>query len=223
MRFVIIPLISFLYWQWISLYLFAISIKGKNDTIQKIQDKTLLDLVYKKTGLLLESIRISSAKRLYGMMIGLPGKPYMILSKGLYESFDHNEKEYVVLHEAGHYLLGHSKKLAVSYFTLLIISFLFTISVQSLFIWVCVAVLIGILQIQVSRMCEYEADAFTLEHITNPQGMINATQKFEKQFLFPGRFIRLDEDTLIGRLIYISIPYNIRKRRAYEEIQRRKK
>lgn len=222
MKYIILFFISFTSWQWMSLYLQATSIKKGRRAIEIIKDKTLLDLIFKKTGLQLTSIRISSSSKLWGMMIGLPKYPYMILSRAVYENFNKDEVEYVVLHETGHYVLAHSAKLAVLYVSLLSIGFVIISSSNIFFIWMSVAFVIGMIMIQISRIFEYEADNFTVSHITNPQGMITATRKFENAYK-NFDLIRHDEDTLLGRLIYMGIPYNQRVRNAESEIAKRSK
>lgn len=222
MKYIILFFISFISWQWMSLYLQATSIKRGRKALEIIKNKTLLDLILKKTGLQLASIRISSSSKLWGMMIGLPKFPYMILSRALYENFNKDEVEYVALHETGHYLLAHSAKLAVLYLSFLSTGFVLIANSQSFLVWVVIALIIGMIQIQMSRICEYDADDFTLLHITNPKGMITATHKFENAYKHFD-LIRHDEDTLLGRLIYMGIPYNDRVRNAEREIVRRNK
>ena len=41
-------------------------------------------------------------------MAGLPFWPKIILSEGLYKSFNRDELEWVILHEAGHCVLWHN-------------------------------------------------------------------------------------------------------------------
>lgn len=146
----------------------------------------------------------------------------MILSQALYKTFNVDEIEYVVLHETGHYVFAHSAKLAVLFLSLLSIAFVLITDSQMPIVWMLVAVMIGLIQIQMSRVCEYEADAFALSHLSNPKGMITATHKFQKAYK-NFDIIRHDEDTVIGRLIYMGIPYNKRVQCAEKEIQKRKK
>ena len=74
--------------------------------------------------------------------------------------------------------------------------------------------------IQMSRIFEYEADNFAVKHITNPSGMITATQKFEKAYA-SRELVRHDEDTILGKFIYVGIPYNERVRNAEGERKKR--
>ncbi|MCX6730624.1 MAG: M56 family metallopeptidase [Candidatus Roizmanbacteria bacterium] len=222
MKYLFILILSYVTWQWMSLYLFATSIGNKKEAIKIITDNKLLEIIFKKTGLRLASIRVSSSQKPWGMMIGLPRYPYMVLSQGLYDSFDKDELEYVLLHESGHYMLAHSAKLAVLFISFLTIGFVSVSNIELPLIWIVIALIIGLIQIQMSRLCEYEADAFTLARMTNPKGMITATQKFAKAYKHFD-VIRHDEDTFLGRLIYMGIPYNERIRNAEREIIRRKR
>jgi Zn-dependent protease with chaperone function len=222
MQYLGVLILSYSFWQWMSLYLYTTSIKAGKTIVEKIKDKTLLEMVFRKTGLQLESIRISSSSKPWGMMIGLPKYPYMIVSRALYEGFNADEVEYVILHETGHYLLGHSAKLAVLYLSFLSMGFVLMDNLTISFLWIVIAIAIGLIQIQMSRILEYEADTFALKYMSNPQGMITATHKFQKAY---ARFdvIRHDEDTFLGRLIYMGIPYNERVRNAEREVNRRGK
>lgn len=155
-------------------------------------------------------------------MIGFPKYPYMILSEELVKRFNKDEIEYVLLHETGHYILAHSAKLAVLYLSFIAMGVALLSNTQSLFVWGAIGFIIGLIMIQMSWICEYEADAYVLHHISNPKGMITATEKFAKAYQ-SFDVIRHDEDTFLGRLIYMGIPYNVRTRSAQREILRRKK
>lgn len=219
-EYIFIVVISYACWMWMTLYLFATSIGGGKEAIKIITDKKLLEVIYKKTGLHIASIRVSSSPKPWAMMIGLPRHPCMILSQKLYESFNKDEIEYVLLHETGHYILAHSAKLAILYLSYLTIGFIIISNIQLPFVWIGIAVIIGLIQIQMSRIYEYEADNFAVSHMTNPKGMITATRKFEETYKHFD-VIRHDEDTFLGRLIYMGIPYNERVRNAEKEMIRR--
>jgi len=220
LKYLFVACTSFAYWQWISIYLLASGIGKQKGPIRTVMDDNLLAIIKTKTGLRLGKIRVSASTKLWGMMVGLPGHPYMILSDALYRDFGENEKEYVILHETGHYLLAHSAKLAAAYLCTMAVAFFVIAQSSHSLVWIMVSWLSGVALIQVSRVFEYQADAFALTRITDPRGIITATRKFEHKSVFPS-LIRLDEDTLLGRLIYISIPYNIRIRNAEEEMKRR--
>ncbi|MCX6732642.1 MAG: M48 family metalloprotease [Candidatus Roizmanbacteria bacterium] len=222
MEYILVVFLSYVSWQWMSLYLFATSINKRKKAVKIIKDKNLLDTIFTKTGLRLASIRVSSSLKPWGMMIGLPRYPYMILSQGMYDSFDKSEVEYVLLHESGHYILAHSAKLAILYISFLIMGFIFISTIQIPLMWIAAALIIGLIQIQMSRLCEYEADAFTLQRMTNPKGMIMATKKFANAYKHFD-VVRHDEDAFLGRLIYMGIPYNERIRNAEAEIKKRLK
>lgn len=204
-----------------SLVLLVSSIRKGKRPVVVVKNPALIQLIYRKTRLYLKSIRISASEKPWGMMVGLPRYPYMILSSQLMKTFNADEIEYVVLHEAGHYVLAHSAKLAILFVSFIIFGSITVTDIPIPFIWVPITLFIGLIMIQASRLCEYEADAFALYHLTNPKGMISATKKFEKAYHHFGP-VRHDEDTLLGRLIYMGIPYNARIRSAEREMQKRK-
>lgn len=221
MKYLLLLIVSFMTWQWMSLYLQMTSIGKGKKPLTLVKDKKLIDLLFRKTGLHLANIRVSASPKLWGMMIGLPKYPYMILSEALYKKFNKDELEYVILHEIGHYLLAHSAKLAVLFISFLAMSFVLLGDISNPSVWAFAGIVVGLIQIQMSRLCEYEADAFALKHITNPKGMITATHQFESAYK-NFDVIRHDEDIFVGRLIYMGIPYNQRVRTAEKEIQRRR-
>src|SRR4030066_1530533 len=106
--------------QWMVLGLYLTSIGQKQQILTEIKNSPQISLIKSKTGLQLESFRIIASPRLYAVMIGVPGKPYMLLSSRLNQEFTDSEKEYVVLHETGHYLLHHAIKEGI-FFVLLFI------------------------------------------------------------------------------------------------------
>lgn len=60
---------------------------------------------------------------------------------------------------------------------------------------------------------EYEADHFTVTHITDPQGMISATEKFKNQ-----NFPPIDDTGIKWKLLYRSVPYQERIEMAKQEM-----
>jgi len=147
------------------------------------------------------------------MMIGIPTLPQLILSRGVYDSFTKDELEYVVLHEAGHYKLWHSvKELVVGIMFFLIGVYILSkmfFGNEGIIVAVLLGVVFGILMIQIGRMKELEADSYTLERISNPQGMITATYKFREAYKS-----RSSNNQLIRFLLYRGNPYENRIRMA---------
>lgn len=140
----------------------------------------------------------------------------MILSKNLFETFTPQELEYVVLHEAGHYKLHHTIRLTIIQLALLTIGcvLIALIKSSSVFVATSFGVLFGIIGVQVGRTMEYEADQFSLEKVSDPSGMISATEKFAHFWKGPKGLLRW--------LFYSGVPYEKRIENAKKELQRRK-
>lgn len=202
--------------QWMVLSLYFTSFGQKQQILTEIKDSPLINLIKSKTGLQLTSFRIITSPRLYAVMIGLPGKPYMLLSSRVNQEFTNNEKEFVVLHEVGHYLLHHAIKEAI-FFIMLFTLGVFVIHKRPWFVVPIVGVLFGLLYIQFGMRSELEADHFAASHMTDPNGMITATEKFKNAHNPP-----LDDYSLAWKLFYRSVPYHNRVAIANEEIAKRK-
>jgi Zn-dependent protease with chaperone function len=199
--------------QWMVLSLYLTSMGQKRQILTEITDSPLINLIKVKTGLQLTSFRIIASPRLYAVMIGIPGKPYMMLSSRLNEEFTDSEKEYVVLHETGHYLLHHSVKEAI-FFGLLFIIGAFIVHKRKWFVVPLAGVILGLVYIQFGMVSEYEADRFAVNHISDPHGMITATEKFKNAHNPP-----LNDAGLKWRLFYRSTPYRERIEMANKELQ----
>ncbi len=201
--------------QWMILKLYLSSLGQKQQILTEIKDSPLIELIESKTNLKLHSFRMVASPRLYAAMIGIPGRPYMVLSSRLNDEFSDSEKEYVVLHEIGHYLLHHSIKESAFFLILFIIGCLIVRSRSPLIIPV-IGVVFGLLYIQFGMRSEYEADNFSVTHITDPRGMISATEKFKNAHDPP-----LDDYSPMWPLLYRSTPYHERVNMAEEEIKTR--
>lgn len=159
---------------------------------------------------------IASSAKTFGMMIGLPGKPQMILSQGLVDQFTPLEREYVILHEYGHYQKQHSVKeaLMTGVFCLLAITIILQFpSGKREMIAVLMSLIFAIGLIQIGKLHELEADRFTLSHLSDPQGMIQATQKLKANN--PSR-----PDGVVEFLLFRSFSYDYRIKMASLEIEK---
>lgn len=157
-------------------------------------------------------------------MIGIPTKPQLIFSRGLYDSFSPDEMEYVALHEAGHYTLWHGVIELIAGITLLVIGILilkkidiFSFSIVMSFI---LGLFFGVLMTQLGRMHEYQADSYALARMTNPEGMIQATNKFRN---YHGQKYTGNNNKIIQFMFYRGNPYENRIIMAKNEIERRSK
>src|SRR3989344_7621216 len=109
-KYVVFASILFYVPLWSQINLFLSSLGRSKRPVTIVSDKRISKILLEKTNTKLKSIKISESNLPFGMMIGIPFFPQLILSRAVYETFNENEIEYVVLHEAGHYNLGHSVK-----------------------------------------------------------------------------------------------------------------
>jgi len=206
---------------WSQTNLFLSSLGQKKSPVTTIQDDNLRELVYSKTGIDIELIKILESDKPFGMMVGIPTKPQLILSRKLYDTFTPDEMEYVVLHEAGHYKLWHSvTELTVGIFLFAVGTLILRkiIPLQlSLPTALLLGVVFGIFLICMGRLNEYQADNYSLRHMTNPQGMIAATNKFREFYedSYP-------KNKVVQFLFYRGNPYENRIKMAQAEISARK-
>lgn len=115
-------------------------------------------------------------------MAGLPFWPKMILSEGLYKSFNRDELEWVILHEAGHCVLWHNLQaffiqigiLSIGIYTILLFK------LPLLVTWLY-AIFLSFVCIQILRWgIEYVADRYSIYRVDNPVGVITAQEKLRK-------------------------------------------
>ena len=84
---------------------------------------------------------------------------------------------------------------------------------------VVVGLVFGVIMIRLGRMHEYQADGYSLTHMTNPEGMIQATGKFRG---FYGKSYTENNNKVIQFMFYRGNPYDNRIKMAQAEIERRK-
>lgn len=152
-----------------------------------MKDEWISLVIKRKTGLDLKRIILFNSNKLFGMMPGIPWKPELILSRGLYHSLNKDELEWVILHEAGHCVLWHVVKTAFIQLFFLIfgifILYKFQLSITTTLIVPFISLFISIICIQVIRhFIEYEADKFSISKVDNPKGVITAQEKFKKTY-----------------------------------------
>lgn len=204
--FVIIFLVTV---NWFQLYSFAQLIVGKKIKTSLVKDNWINKIVKNKTGLSLINITIFHDKKMYGMMAGLPFWPKMILSEGLYKSFNKDELEWVILHEAGHCILWHNLE-AFIIELVFIFSGLYLIKVFefNLLISVSISIFFSLTCIQIIRwFIEYAADKFSINRVDNPKGVITAQDKFRKNY-YKNPFNK--EGSILRFLLHWNIYYSKR-------------
>jgi Zn-dependent protease with chaperone function len=190
MNYVIFILLFLFLSNYTQILRFATEFKKNQKFGKKIKDHHLMDLVKKKTGLHLDYIAIFDSDKPFGLMPGLPKKPHMVLSKNMHETFNKNELEWVVLHEAGHCLLYHTVKIAIVevLFVLLgIMVITYTRMFDDFLGGIFLAISLSLLFVQIVRAFEWEADHFAATRMGDLEGMVTGTDKlikaYQKDFL----------------------------------------
>ena len=185
MSLVLFILIFLVICNWFQLYSFLSIIVGPRYKTSSIDDKWIKSTVKKKTGLSLTDITIFHDKKMYGLMAGLPFWPKMILSEGLYKSFNKDELEWVILHEAGHCVLWHNLQafllqigtLSLGIYTILVFKL-------SLPLTILYSILLSFVCIQILRWgIEYVADRYSIDRVDNPKGVITAQDIFRNAYV----------------------------------------
>ena len=194
---------------WFQLISFSSLIVGPKIKTSLIKDSWIQNIVKKKTGLSLLDITLFHDKKMYGMMAGLPFWPKMILSTGLYKSFNKDELEWVILHEAGHCILWHSIEAFLIEIVILSAGiYLIQITKMSLFFIPFFSLLLSFICIQIIRWSiEYVADRYSINRVDNPRGVITAQDKFRKSHY---KNLFNDEKSILRFLFYWNISYSQR-------------
>jgi Zn-dependent protease with chaperone function len=201
---------------WLPIKLFLSSLGKKKKPISSIRDKKIETTLLTKTRTKISSTKISESNLLFGAMVGIPGHPQLFLSRRLYDSFTWNELEYVILHEAGHYKLRHSLIELTEGIVFFVFGTLILSRVPSPILGAALGLIFGILMIQLAKISELEADLYSLKRMSDPKGMISATEKF-----FEGWKSKDPKHPVIRFIFYRGNPYKNRIRMAKQEIQRR--
>lgn len=214
--YLVFGLILFYIPMWLQINLFLSSLGKKKKPVTFLRNAGISKILLNKAQTKIDTLKITESDLLFGMMMGIPGNPQLILSRKLYETFNKDELEYVILHEAGHYKLGHSVRELSEGIVFLIIGFLLLTRFPSLLLAVALGMFFGTVMIQMGKISELEADTFSLKRMTNPKGMITATEKFYKAWKTQD-----PKNTLVRLLFYRGNPYKNRIRMANEEIKSR--
>jgi Zn-dependent protease with chaperone function len=187
-----------------------------------VKNQQIEQLIFTRTGLKITTLKIAESDYLFGMMIGIPGRPQLLLSRKLYRTFTPEEIEYVILHEAGHYQLGHALAEFLAFIFLFTIDILllnrFSPSSFSIPLALSLGLVSGILMIRLGRTHECAADRFAVRRMTDPRGMVRATEKFRS---FSGIKFTENKNPILHFLFYRGNPYANRINMAEEELKRR--
>ena len=206
---------------WVQTNLLLGSFGHGKTPITAVEDRQLTDMIRQKTGVEVKTITISESERPFGMMVGIPGRPQLILSRALYRDFSPDELQYVVLHETGHYAFAHSLKELGLGLALLVVGVLMLRRTRKGWLGVVVAIVLGfvfgVTLIQQGKYNELQADAYSLSHMDNPEGMITATERFRSYY---GVSYTQTNNKVFQWLFYRGNPYDNRIKMAKAEIER---
>jgi len=204
-QFIIFLIIYFYICNWFQINTFVTHLFQKN-SFNIIEDNKITSSIQQKTGLEIKKIIIFNSERLFGMMPGIPVKPNLILSRGLYENSKQDELEWVLLHEAAHCKFWHVP--IISFIQLL----LFLIGLYGLqqlnlptFLAPIYSILFSLIFIQIAKLFEYQADYFSINRVSNPSAVISAQEKFinnNRGILYSNKIFRL--------LFYWNISFSTR-------------
>jgi Zn-dependent protease with chaperone function len=207
---------------WVTIALWGSSLGKQKKPVTILSDKNISILIKQKTGIIIESVTIAESDRPFAMMVGIPSKPQLVLSRYLYSTFSPVALEYVLLHEAGHYVLWHSVIETLAGITFLILGIMLLKRIHHGCRLYVTAVLLGVFfavfMIRLGRIHEYNADGYTLKHISNPKGMIEATENFKTYY---GMNFTENHNPILQWLFYRSNPFENRIEMAEREINRR--
>jgi Zn-dependent protease with chaperone function len=181
---IILTSIFLLISNWFQLISFLSLVVGPKYKTSTVDDTWIKAVVKKKTGLSLFDITIFHDKKMYGMMAGLPFWPKMILSEGVYKSFNKDELEWVILHEAAHCVLWHNLQ------ALLLEAGLIALGIYTTYLFnlpilfaIPYSIFLSLICIQIIRWgIEYVADRYSINRVDNPMGVITAQDKFRKGY-----------------------------------------
>ena len=198
---------------WFQILSFSSLIIGPKIKTKIVKDKWIHDVVKKKTGLSLFNITLFEEKKMYGMMAGLTFWPKMILTRGLYKSFNKNELEWVILHEAGHCVLWHNLQVVLIEITILLCGiFLIQTFELNLVLTLALSLILSFACIQIIRWgIEYIADKYSIDRINNPKGVITAQDKFRRNY-YKNPFN--DKKSILRFLLYWNITQSKRVKMA---------
>lgn len=202
---------------WFQILSFSSLIIGPKIKTSLVKDEWIKNIVKKKTGLSLLDITLFHDKKMYGMMAGLPFWPKMILSTGLYESFNKDELEWVILHEAGHCLLWHNLQAFLIEMVVLFsgIYLIQTKNINLIFIPI-LSIILSIVTIQMIRWStEYMADKYSIDRVSNPKGVITAQNKFRNNYQ---KNILNNEKSILRFLFHWNITPSLRIKMAKKKL-----
>lgn len=205
---------------WLQIWnFFSGQFQSEKPSLTLLQDQKVQSLLKDKADLDSVTIYLAESKAPYGMMAGFPGHPVMVLSKNLYETFSFDQLEFVVFHEAGHYIYWHSVQEFVFGLILAILGIFIIKKLQGkvnvYFLAIFLGSIFGVFALNFGKLKESEADAFAIQKMTNPNGAVEAAYKFKEAYDQP------EKDNFWESIMFRRIPFYERIKNAEEEINNR--
>ena len=169
------------------------------------RDETLIQRLRDVTGLNFE-IKVVDSPRVFGFMPGIPIKPILLVSQGALDRLSSDGLEWLTLHEAGHCLHWHSAIESVMFVAIGSVG-MALIGTSHLGWWwaILLSIVLSVMWFQLTRLLELQVDEYALEHMANPQGMIEANEIMEKLVGSP-----IYKDKILHRLFTPHLTYQQR-------------
>lgn len=195
--------------QWQLIPLLVPSLSSDQGVTTKIDDEFIRGVARDKVGVELDSITLVNSERPFAFVtVAAPGAKVFI-SRVMYEGFEREEMEYVVLHELGHLQLQHQWKEVTWAVGLMMALYGLVLKLAprgKRLIGVMIAGAVGgLLLIQIGRGHEYEADRYAVERLDNTSGAYGATIKLQRFYDANGK--AYDE---VWKWLKRGVPYTIR-------------
>jgi hypothetical protein len=205
---------------WSQIHLAGKTFFTKKSKVNQVKNQHLTGLLYKKTRLRIKFFTIYESDKLFGLMPGVPLYPTMILSRKLYETFNENELEWVILHEAAHCKFWHVLKLAFFQLTILLVGVYLSIidPYKTIFFDILNAIMLSSIFIRIAQHFEYEADKFSIQNVDDPKGVISAQSKLKQA----NQSKLYDEKNIIRKFFSWNIMPSKRIKMANIEIRKRR-
>lgn len=168
---------------WVRLYSNFLSIlKSFKKTKIILEDQNLIDKYKKKTGLDLNIYVLDTNKISGAMITSKPFKPRMLVSKGAFKYLDDDERDWLILHEAGHYIYYHVllDLLLWLYFLSLGLFFIYHFQLTLVSTIFC-GIILSIIFYQLERLFEYHADEYALSKVDDREAMAHANQIMKRR------------------------------------------
>jgi Zn-dependent protease with chaperone function len=174
---------AFLYFSnWAQIKTFLSKFLNPQKPYKQISNKKITELIKNKTGVTIKKFYLIKSPQLFGGMFSIFGKPTLMLSEKLYNDFNSDELEYVLLHETGHHIYNHSLQDIIVQTGLLLLG-IYLVKTYELNVLYsgALGLIFVLLFVQFARWHERQAENFATFRMDSPNGMISAAKKLRSQ------------------------------------------